>query len=189
MVTTNNKSVADKIRLLRSHGVTRGRDLMENPTDDPWYYEQIELGFNYRMTDIQAALGCAQLKRIETITDKRNMLALSYERMLQGFPLTTQKIHPCSTSSYHLYVVNLDKNINRRGVFDYLKSKNIGANVHYIPLYRHPYYKDLKFQKNDFPCCEQYYDSCITIPLFPELSNSDQRFIVDALQEGIQLCS
>lgn len=186
MAVTNDKALADRLLLLRSHGVTRDERLMLSVSDGPWYYQQIELGFNYRLTDLQAALGLSQLKRLETYVRTRNELAERYDRLLENLPLSVPWQHPDSYSARHLYVVRLkieSLNISRRDCFERLLEEGIGVNIHYIPVHLHPFYKRMGFKLGDFPEAEDYYSRAITLPLYPGLSEKDQARVVEVLGE------
>jgi UDP-4-amino-4,6-dideoxy-N-acetyl-beta-L-altrosamine transaminase len=186
MVLTNDSVVAEKLQLLRSHGVTRDPQLMTIPSEGPWFYEQIALGFNYRMNELQAALGCSQLTRLDEYVTRRHVLSNNYNTLLSELPLLTPWQHPDSYSSYHLYAVRLqlDKiKMTRAEVFQYLRSQNIGVNVHYIPVHLQPYYQRLGFKLGDFPEAEKYYNEALTLPLFPKLQESQQLHIKKVLEK------
>ena len=189
MALTNNFQLARKMRLFRSHGITRDRNLMSQPIDDAWYYEQNELGFNYRMTDIQAALGLSQMARLEQYISWRDFLATRYRTMLEKFPLTSQHGNAEGISSWHLYVICLNlKEITktRSQVFDFLRDKGIGVNVHYIPVHTHPYYQKMGFKLGDFPVAEKYYSQAISLPIFPTLTEQQQDIVIEVLHEAIE---
>ena len=186
MVLTNDDVVVEKLQLLRSHGVTRDPHLMTIPSEGPWYYQQIALGFNYRMNELQAALGCSQLTRLDEYVARRHVLSNNYSTLLSDLPLQTPWQHPDSYSSYHLYAVRLqlDKiKMSRAEVFQYLRSHNIGVNVHYIPVHLQPYYQRLGFKLGDFPEAEKYYNEALTLPLFPKLQESQQLHIKQVLEK------
>lgn len=186
MVLTNDDVVVEKLQLLRSHGVTRDPQLMTIPSEGPWFYQQIALGFNYRMNELQAALGCSQLTRLDEYVARRHVLSNNYNTLLSDLPLQTPWQHPDSYSSYHLYAVRLqlDKiKMTRAEVFQYLRSQNIGVNVHYIPVHLQPYYQRLGFKLGDFPEAEKYYNEALTLPLFPKLQESQQLHIKQVLQK------
>jgi UDP-4-amino-4,6-dideoxy-N-acetyl-beta-L-altrosamine transaminase len=188
MVTTNDPALAERVRQLRSHGITRDPKDMQQPSPGAWYYEQALLGYNFRMTEIQAALGVSQLRRLETFKARRQTLAARYDRKLAGLPLIVPKQHSDRESSWHLYVVEIDTSVvtkSRASVFDQLRSENIGVNVHYIPIHLQPFYKALGFRSGDFPNSERYYERALTIPLFPALSEAQQDRVVSALQMAI----
>ena len=161
---------------------------MKLPNQGPWYYEQIDLGYNYRLTDLQAALGIAQMRRLEGFVARRQEIARRYDALLEGLPLKTQRRDPESVSGLHLYVVQLDLDrvtAGRRAVFDRMRASGIGVNVHYIPIHTQPYYRDLGFRDGDFPAAEAYYAGAITLPMFPDLTDEDQDRVVAALKAAI----
>jgi UDP-4-amino-4,6-dideoxy-N-acetyl-beta-L-altrosamine transaminase len=183
MALTNNTEIAHKIRLLRSHGIVSDQNLMNEESHGPWYYQQLELGFNYRMTDLQAALGLSQLKRLDEFIDKRNILAQVYNQAFSDTAITPLLPHNDTLSAYHLYVILLpEKNaIKHKNTVLALREAGICAHVHYIPIHLQPYYANLGFNKGDFPIAEQYYQRAITLPLFPLLTSSEQQYIIDTL--------
>ena len=182
---TNNARLGNKLALLRSHGVTRDIKQMENVPDGDWYYEQISLGFNYRMTDLHAALGCSQMKRLDDFVLTRNKVAQRYNKKLSHLPLDLPSISSGSMSSFHLYIIKISQGneSERRNLFDFLRHHNIGVNVHYIPVHLQPYYKRKGFSEGDLPISELYYKKAISIPLYPNLSVADQDHIVSKLCE------
>jgi UDP-4-amino-4,6-dideoxy-N-acetyl-beta-L-altrosamine transaminase len=186
MALTNSESLAQKMKLLRSHGITREIDLMVNKTGAPWHYEQIDLGFNYRMTDIQAALGLSQLSRLDDFVMRRHELAQFYNEGLDGLPLRLPYQINDSYSSFHLYVIRLNLDIvkkTRRQIFDDLKKIGIGVNLHYIPVYRQPFYVRMGFNPINYPNSEAYYSEAITLPLYSSMVKSQQEFVVSGLRE------
>jgi UDP-4-amino-4,6-dideoxy-N-acetyl-beta-L-altrosamine transaminase len=188
MALTNDIKIAKRMRLLRSHGMTRDTSDMINVSTDGWYYEQIELGFNYRMTDIQAALGLSQLNRLGQFIDKRRKIADRYSQQLKNLPIKPQINIPESYNSYHLYVVRLLPNRmakNRTEVFQSLRDLGIGVNVHYIPVYLQPYYKKLGFHEGYCEEAEKYYSEAVSFPLYPDLSEDDQLKVINAVKEVI----
>jgi UDP-4-amino-4,6-dideoxy-N-acetyl-beta-L-altrosamine transaminase len=185
MVTTHDGAVASQLRLLRSHGMTRDVDAMTNEVDGPWYYEQQALGFNYRITDVQAALGHSQLKRLDAMHARRIALADAYDDLLADLPLVLPARQADRVSAWHLYAVELDGTRTgscRRDVFTGLREAGIGVNVHYIPIHRQPYYARLGFKAGDFPAAERYYARAISLPLFPGLDAEQQRFVAVTLR-------
>jgi UDP-4-amino-4,6-dideoxy-N-acetyl-beta-L-altrosamine transaminase len=182
---TRDPVLAERLELLRSHGVTRRAELMQGPSDGDWYYEQVMLGFNYRMTDIQAALGTSQLTRLDTYLRRRHELGALYDEKLAGLPLTIPARLPGRYSAFHLYVVQLDDPALRRPVFDALRRANIGANVHYIPIHLQPFYRARGFGPGDFPNAEAYYARAITLPLHPQMADGDVDRVVECLAEAL----
>lgn len=184
MAVTNNPKLSNIMFRLRSHGITRDLAEMDGASDGAWYYQQVGLGFNYRMTDIQAALGLSQLKRLDVFVEKRNTLASRYNELLKELPIKLPYQHVDSYSSYHLYIVRIPSNsklFDRAAVFERLRSNGIGVNVHYIPIYRQPYYQKFNYNHSDFPEAECYYSEAISIPLFPALTEDQQVFITNTL--------
>ena len=189
MVVTNREDLYEKLIRLRTHGITRREDLMTEASHGLWYYQQLELGFNYRMTDIQAALGASQMQRLDKFVTRRRELARRYDELLQGLPLRLPQQHPDTESSWHLYVIRLETGKIRkshRAVFEALRDARIGVNLHYIPVHTQPYYQQLGFAWGDFPEAEQYYGEAISLPLYYGLTEADQDRVVEALQELIQ---
>ncbi|MCL0100610.1 UDP-4-amino-4,6-dideoxy-N-acetyl-beta-L-altrosamine transaminase [Peptococcaceae bacterium] len=186
MITTNCKDLYEKLMRLRTHGITRNKSQMEGEPHGPWYYQQIELGYNYRITDIQAALGLSQLKRIDEFIKRRHELANRYNNALKDLPLILPWQHPDIYSAYHLYVIQLDTQKTtkaRRYVFEELRKRDIGVNVHYIPVHTQPYYKKLGFKEGDFPAAEEYYSRAITLPLYYDLTEKEQDYVIDVLKK------
>lgn len=189
MATTNCPKLAEKISLLRSHGITRTPSLMTKPMTGPWYYQQVSLGYNYRMTDLQGALGFSQMKRLSTFVLKRNQLAKKYDIALKDLPIITPHINDDVYSSFHLYVIRLKLNELSKGrleVFEILREKGILVNVHYIPVHTQPYYEEMGFKYGDFPEAERYYEEAISIPLFPGLTDLQQEYVIDTLKEALR---
>ncbi|GAA6134916.1 UDP-4-amino-4,6-dideoxy-N-acetyl-beta-L-altrosami ne transaminase [Oceaniserpentilla sp. 4NH20-0058] len=180
MLTTNDKQLEKTIRMLRSHCITRESNLLHNTTD-PWYYEQQGLGYNYRMTDIQAALGVSQLSRLDDFISARRNIAKQYKKTLSGLPITLPAQSSEQSSAWHLYVITLDER-KRLSIFKQLREAGIGVNVHYIPIYFQPFYQSLGFKKGLCPNAEVYYQSCITLPIYPDLNNEQQIQIVQSLK-------
>ena len=184
MVLTNSDELFRKMALLRSHGITRDSAQMTHAPDGAWYYQQIDLGYNYRMTELQAALGLSQLQRLDAYVARRHELARRYDQLLIDLPLTTPWQHPGTYSGLHLYVIRLqlDKfNKTHRQVFDDLRAQGIGVNLHYIPIHTQPYYLRMGFKVGDFPQAEQYYGEAISLPMFQSLTDSQQDQVVAAL--------
>jgi UDP-4-amino-4,6-dideoxy-N-acetyl-beta-L-altrosamine transaminase len=186
MILTNSEDLYQRLIRLRSHGITRDFDFMLDEHPAPWYYEQIELGLNYRMTDIQAALGRSQLKRIDQFVERRHQLAARYDKELEALPIELPWQDSSNYSSYHLYVIRLkllDITKSHRQIFELLRIKGIGVNLHYIPVHTQPYYKKLGFQVGDFPIAEQYSREAISIPIYFGLKEIDQDSVISALRE------
>lgn len=186
VATTKSEELAQKMELLRSHGITRDSDLMTHEPDGSWYYQQITLGFNYRMTEMQAALGVSQIERLSTITDKRHELAKNYDSLLAELPVVTPYQHSDGYSGLHLYVIRLQTNQIKKShkeVFDELRSANIGVNLHYIPVHLQPYYQqNLGFKAGNFPEAELYYSQAISLPMYPGLSVDEQEYVMKTLR-------
>ena len=185
MAVTNDPELAARMRLLRSHGITRDAARMQQVPEGGWYYEQLDLGFNYRMTDLQASLGVSQLRRLPDFVARRTSLAERYRALLSDFPLSFQSPHGAAKSAWHLFVVCLDDATRRRAVFDSLVADGIRANVHYIPVHLQPYYRSAGFHPGDFPAAEAYYGGALTLPLFPALGEADQDRVVDSLSRAL----
>lgn len=185
-ITTNNKEFYDRLMLFRSHGITRDIELLNND-DATWYYEQHFLGFNYRITDIQAALGSSQLKRLEAFLSKRREYAKIYDEAFRDFDgVIIPKQLDNTLSGWHLYVIQIDIDKirpDRRVIFDELRIRNIGVNVHYIPVYYHPYYQKLGYKKGLCPKAERLYDRIITLPLFPKMTKEDIMYVIKNVKE------
>lgn len=184
MALTNNDVLAEKMALLRSHGITRDPTLMTREPEGGWYYEQIALGYNYRMTDMQAALGLSQLRRVDDYVARRNEQAARYDRLLAPLPVLTPWQHPDSYSGRHLYVIRLKPGAagkTHRQVFAELRDAGIGVNLHYIPVYRQPHYEKMGFTAGLCPEAEKYYQEAITLPLFPTMNEEQQDQVIAVL--------
>jgi dTDP-4-amino-4,6-dideoxygalactose transaminase len=187
MAMTNDAALAKRMQLLRTHGITRDAGDMVQAPDGPWYYEQIALGFNYRMTDVQAALGVSQMGRVDEFAGARNRIAARYDSLLAGLPVVTPWQHPDALSARHLYVVRLKLAESRRShreVFEAMRSAGIGVNLHYIPVYRQPYYAQRGATGDGCPEAERYYTEALTLPLYPGLGEAQQDRVVRALRES-----
>lgn len=186
MLLTQQPEIAVKLELLRSHGITRDSKLLEDTSAGAWYYEQQDLGYNYRMTDIQAALGTSQAKRLPEFLSRRRTLAARYEKLLTALPVTSQLQHPSTLSAYHLYPIRVQGTETRKTIFDALRGKGIGVNVHYIPVHTQPYYRRLGFTWGDFPAAEAYYREAISLPMFPGLTDAQQDYVVASLAQALE---
>jgi UDP-4-amino-4,6-dideoxy-N-acetyl-beta-L-altrosamine transaminase len=187
MALTNNELLAQRMGLFRSHGITREASQMLGESDGPWYYQQIELGFNYRMTELQAALGISQMNRLEQFIYERRRLAREYDFLLSSLPIQLPYQHPDSASAYHLYPIWINEQslgVSRKEVFEKLRACNIGVNVHYLPVHLQPYYQKMGFKAGQFPEAEKYYSGAISIPLYVGLGSNISR-VVDAITSSI----
>jgi UDP-4-amino-4,6-dideoxy-N-acetyl-beta-L-altrosamine transaminase len=184
-VMTNDPELAARIELLRSHGMTRDDRLMTQPSEGPWYYQQIDLGLNYRITDIQVALGSSQLTRLQTYLTQRHAVGDLYDAKLAGLPLDTPNRLAGRYSAFHLYVIQLHQAERRREIFETLRAAGIGVNVHYIPIHLQPYYRERGFAEGDFPNAEAYYRAAITLPLHPLMKEDDVDRVVSVLREAL----
>ena len=185
---TNSDLLASKMNLYRSHGITRDPELMSKDMDGPWYYQQIALGFNYRITDLQAALGYSQLSRLDEYVEKRHLLADRYDNLLKELPIRTPWRHEDSYSAFHLYVIRIDLNNtihSRKEIFEELRGMDVGVNLHYIPVHLHPYYAEMGFQYGDFPEAESYYSDAISIPIYPTLTEEDQNHVIKSIKKAL----
>lgn len=187
MITTNNKEIYEKLKLFRTHGITRDTEILHNKDEGPWYYEQLELGYNYRITDIQCALGISQLNKLDKFLKRRREIVEKYNKYLKdidGIRIPQQA--EFSNSSWHIYVIQVELEkfkVGRKEIFEALKAENIGVNVHYIPVYYHPYYQKLGYKKGLCPNAEKLYERIITLPLFPKMSGEDVEDVVMALDK------
>jgi UDP-4-amino-4,6-dideoxy-N-acetyl-beta-L-altrosamine transaminase len=189
MVLTKDAELAARMALLRSHGITRDPQSMSRAPDGPWYYEQVVLGFNYRMTDIQAALGLSQLARVDAYVTQRNTLAARYGKLLEGVDVVSQHCPERVYSSFHLYVVRVPEKAagtEHKRVFEELRRNDIGVNLHYIPVHLQPYYARRGHSPGDFPNAEQYYKEAMTLPLYPALSSAQQEQVAVTLQSVLR---
>jgi len=185
LATTNDRTLAKHMQLLRSHGITRDPDLMICAPDEAWYYQQTDLGFNYRMTDLQAALGISQMDRLDSFIKKRHDLQRRYDAILKDMPVILPYQDKEGYSALHLYPIQIDLSSvkkNRKKIFDELRQAGIGVNVHYIPIYSHPYYQSIGFKKRDFYNMENYYRQAISIPMFHSMTIKQQDKVCSALR-------
>jgi UDP-4-amino-4,6-dideoxy-N-acetyl-beta-L-altrosamine transaminase len=188
MILTNRTDLYENLIRLRTHGMTRRSDLFEQPNPGPWYYEQLELGYNYRLTDIQAALGLSQAKRIDAFVARRRELVRTYNDALADLPLTRPWQDPSANPSWHLYVIRLALDRlkkTQRQVFEELHQAGIGVNLHYIPVHLHPFYRKLGFKPGDFPEAERYYQEAVTLPLFTRLSMQELNLVATQLRKTL----
>lgn len=188
MAMTNNAELANKMALLRSHGITRDVQYMTQETDGPWYYQQIDLGFNYRMTELQAALGVSQMERLDQYIARRHQLAARYNEQLSTLPITLPWQHADSYSGLHLYVIRLQLEKiakTHRQVFESLREQGIGVNLHYIPVHTQPYYARMGFKPEEFPEAQSYYREAISIPMFQTMTSDQQDAVIASLQKAI----
>lgn len=182
---TNDEELNYKMSLLRSHGITRNQKYMKNESHGPWYYEQIDLGYNYRMTDVQAALGSSQLKRLDNFVNARHQVADFYFKNLEKLPVVLPFQHKDTYSAYHLFVIKLNDGYKRKThkqVFEELRSAGIGVNLHYIPVYLQPYYADLGFKEGYCLEAERYYKNAISIPMYSSMNTSSKELVVEKLE-------
>lgn len=185
MVTTQDAALARQLQLLRSHGITRDPSEMQQAAPGPWYYEQQRLGFNHRMTDLQAALGLSQLARLDALHASRVALADRYDHLLAGLPLILPTRQPDRVSAWHLYAVEVDASatdVSRAQVFQALRDAGIGVNVHYIPIHLQPFYAAMGFAQGAFPAAERYHQQALSLPLFPAMAAAQQQRVVDTLR-------
>jgi UDP-4-amino-4,6-dideoxy-N-acetyl-beta-L-altrosamine transaminase len=187
MAMTNDPRLARRMSLLRTHGITRDPQEMSHAPDGAWYYEQLELGFNYRMTDMQAALGLSQMSRLDEFHRRRHHVARRYDALLGELPVVVPSQEADTVSGLHLYVIRLKlRHIRRthREVFDAMRAAGVGVNLHYIPVYRQPYYQRAGYRPQDFPESERYYAEAISLPMYAGLTERDQEHVVTAMREA-----
>tara|TARA_B100000787_G_C16192057_1_gene298151 strand:+ start:1071 stop:2237 length:1167 start_codon:yes stop_codon:yes gene_type:complete len=186
MALTNNKDIANRMFRLRTHGITNDQMKMkQRPQDEIWNYQQIELGFNYRMNDIQAAIGLNQMKRLDEYVKRRHEIAKYYDTELKNLPLTIPWQSPNAYSSYHLYPILIKNNLDnktQKQVYNELRENEIAVNLHYIPVHRHPYYENLGFKRNDFPIAEKFHREAISIPIYSSLIEEKQKTVIEVLK-------
>lgn len=186
MALTNCSQLANKMSLLRSHGITRDPSQMTHEADGPWYYQQIELGYNYRMTELQAALGVSQITRLDEYVVRRHNLARRYNELLADLPVTLPWQHLENFSSFHLYPICLQLSKiakTHRQVFESLREKGIGVNLHYIPVYSQPYFLRMGFKPDGFPNAQSYYQAAISLPIYQSLSDIQQDLVIATLRQ------
>ncbi len=180
-IVTNNEELYKKLLLYRTHGITKNPDELEQ-TDGGWYYEMQELGYNYRITEIQAALGISQLKRLEWSVERRNEIASKYTKAFEGTSVKAPFIQTGIRHAFHLYVVQVEK---RKELYEYLKAHNIFSQVLYIPAHLMPYYRQFGWKQGDFPIAEDYYNHCLSLPMYPSLTNEEQDYVIEKIIEFI----
>ena len=188
MAVTNDAELAQRMEMLRSHGITRDPARMTHEPDGPWYYQQVDLGFNYRMTELQAALGVSQMARLDDFVKRRHELARRYDELLADLPVVTPWQHPDSYSGLHLYVIRLklgEIRASHREVFESLREQGIGINLHYIPVHTQPFYEAMGFAPDDFPESKSYYNEAISIPMYHGLTFEQQDAVVEALKQAL----
>jgi dTDP-4-amino-4,6-dideoxygalactose transaminase len=186
MALCNDVKLAENLRALRSHGITRNETEMTEPSHGPWYYQQIELGYNYRMTDLQAALGLSQLDRLAQFVHQRIAATELYQTLIKDLPVELPAPARDGVSAWHLYIIRLQQPQLRRRVFEQLRAAGIGVNVHYIPIHTQPYYQQLGFQWGQYPQAEQYYSQIISLPLFAGITTAQQQQVVTALRQALE---
>lgn len=185
MAVTNDVDLAHKMYLLRSHGVTRNPDLMVGESHGPWYYQQVTLGFNYRMTELQAALGLTQMDRLDSYISARAARAVEFDRALADLPLDLPYQHPDTSSSWHLYIIRVHETAQHAPLFKALRADGIGVNLHYIPVHIQPHYKEFGFKSGDFPASEAYYARAISIPIYAAMTDAQQAEVVATLRKNL----
>ncbi len=179
MITTNRKDLYDRLIMLRTHGITKDPGLMHE-NHGGWYYEMQTLGYNYRLTDFQAALGLSQMNRVHEGLARRRQIAANYEEALEGVKGIRKQSGVVEGHAYHLYIIEVE---DRLGLYNHLRSKNIFPQIHYIPVHTLPYYKELGWKKGDFPDAENYYSGCISLPMYPTLTEEEQQFVIDEIKK------
>lgn len=188
IIVTDSKEMYEKLKIFRTHGINREESRMIK-NEGPWYYEQVELGYNYRITDVQCALGISQMKKLDEFISRRRDIVQVYNENFKDLPeINIPFEEDYSKSGYHIYVITLNLNmlkVGRKEIFEALQKENIGVNVHYMPVYLHPYYKNLGYQKGECPNAEDIYSRMITLPLFPRMSDSDVRDVIDGVKKVI----
>lgn len=188
MALTNNLKLAQRMQSLRSHGITREANEMTHEPDGLWYYQQIELGYNYRMTDFQAAMGISQMQRLDEFLQKRQQIAQRYNHELSGLPLELPQIAAGNLSAFHLYVIRLQADRlkqTHKQVFAFLRDAGIGVNLHYIPIYQQPYYQSMGFRAENYPQAEKYYAEAISLPIYPALLAHQQDRVIHVLKQAL----
>lgn len=187
-ITTNSKKIFEKLKIFRNHGITKDIKQMKKKISQKWYYEQLELGYNFWMSDINAALGNSQIKKVKNFTRKRNAVAKYYFSELKNLPIILPKIKKGNTSSYHLFIIRLLKKYKNKYkiIFNELLKKKLNINLHYLPVHLHPFYKKLGFKKNDYPAAELHADTAISIPIYYNLKKKEQKKIINIIKSVIK---
>ena len=183
MALTNNDALAESMQLFRSHGITRDNEKMTKLSEGGWYYQQVDLGLNYRMTELQAALGVSQLKRIDGFVARRHELAKRYHTAFDGVPVSIPQQSESGYSALHLYPLTVNEPAQRKPLFDYLRDKGIGVNVHYIPVHTQPYYEQLGHKSGDYTVAEDYYSRALSIPMYSTLTDEEQDYVIQCIRE------
>jgi UDP-4-amino-4,6-dideoxy-N-acetyl-beta-L-altrosamine transaminase len=184
-VLTNQNQFHEKLKLFAKHGVTKDPEQYQGESHGPWYYQQLELGYNYRLSDMQAALGLSQLKKLNSFMHRRAEIAKIYDEALVNLPLKLPVVDSQSQSAWHLYMVELTLH-DRQNIYQQLHAKGVGVNVHYIPIHLQPYYQQLGFKQGDFPVSEHFYQHALTLPLFPSLTDVEQTKVIETLREVLK---
>jgi UDP-4-amino-4,6-dideoxy-N-acetyl-beta-L-altrosamine transaminase len=186
MALTRDRELAEKLALLRTHGITREPSLMKKETEGAWYYEQVDLGYNYRMTDIQAALGTSQLHRIDEFVMRRRKIAARYDEAFASLPVVAPKQKPEGNSAWHLYVIQVEESSGRtrKQVFESLRAAGVLVNVHYIPVHLQPHYRVMGFGPGAFPVAEAYYSRCISLPMYASMTEEQQQYVIEQVRRA-----
>jgi UDP-4-amino-4,6-dideoxy-N-acetyl-beta-L-altrosamine transaminase len=186
IATTNNKEINNKLKIFRTNGVTRDKKLMVNKSKEKWYYEQVELGYNYRMNDLQAAIGCKQIERLDKYVSARHKIADTYKEGLNKLDINLPYQERGNFSSFHLYVITFKNESSQKIIYNKLQKLGIGVNVHYIPVHTQPYYKKMGFRFGDFPKSENYYKRALSLPMYPTLSKNEQDYVIDCVAKSLK---
>ena len=188
MALTNSSELLEKMQLLRSHGVTRNQKLMTTESEGAWYYQQISLGYNYRMTDIQAALGISQIERIDQFVGNRHKIQQYYDQQLSEFPVVIPYQSKDCYSALHLYPIQIKHEVVKKShkqIFSEMRESDVGVNVHYIPVHTQPYYQQMGFKQGDYPNAEKYYSRAMSLPMYPSLCSEKRNIVVDVLSKAL----
>ena len=187
MALTNSPKLAERMSLLSSHGITRDPSQMTHESDGEWYYQQVDLGFNYRITEMQAALGLSQLDRLDYYVSRRHEFAARYNELLKDLQLVIPYQHDDGYSAFHLYIIRIKNQNKHKQVFKYLRKEGIAANLHYIPVHTQPYYQQTGVTFTDLTQAEEYYKGAISLPLYPTMTVAQQDFVISSLRKALQL--